>query len=97
MREFKMLEPIVFNEQQKYFQIKINAGKQIFKSGGVIPLSSLEYQVKSATTDEIYKVFYFEGRFNCSCPNFEKIKKYKNVGGVCKHGFAVMEKLGLIQ
>lgn len=93
-----MLEPIIFEDQQKYFQIKINAGQQIFKSGGVIRLSDLEYTVSSATTEgESYKVFYFEGRFCCNCKNFEKIKKYNNIGGVCKHGFAVMEHLGLIQ
>ena len=93
-----LIEPIVFNEQQKYFQIKINAGQQIFKSGGVIKLSDLEYTVSSATiANEKYKVFYFEGRFCCTCPNFEKIKRYNNVGGICKHGFAVMESLGLIQ
>lgn len=93
-----MLEPILFNEQGKYFQIKINAGQQIFKSGGVIRLTDLEYIVSSATTQgEKYKVFYFKGRFCCTCKSFEKIKKYNNIGGVCKHGFAVMESLGLIR
>src|SRR5690349_3397992 len=95
----KMLEPIIFQDQQKYFQIKINAGKQIFKSGGVIPLSTLEYQVKSTTTDEIYKVFfnYTEGRFNCNCLNFLKIRRYKGIAGQCKHCLAVDESLGLIK
>lgn len=93
-----MLEPIILSEQGKYFQIKINAGQSIFKSGGVIRLSDIEYNVKSATTEgEEYKVFYFEGRFNCTCKNFESIKRYKNVGGICKHGFAVMESMKLIQ
>jgi hypothetical protein len=95
-----MLEPIIFNEQQKYFQIKINAGKQIFKSGGVIKLSDLEYEVSSATTQgETYKVFYNydENRFNCSCPNWNSIKKYNNIAGHCKHIFSVMESIGLIQ
>jgi hypothetical protein len=92
------IEPIVFNEQQKYFQIKINAGKNIFKSGGVIQLSDLEYEVQSATIEgEKYKVFFNEGRLCCTCPNFDKIKKYNNVGGICKHGFSVMEYLGLIR
>lgn len=93
-----LIEPILFNEQGKYFQIKINAGKQIFKSGGVIKLTDLEYIVSSATiANEKYKVFFNENRFNCSCPNFEKIKKYDNIAGHCKHIFSVMESLGLIQ
>jgi hypothetical protein len=96
----KMLEPIIFNEQAKYFKIKISAGQQIFKSGGVIQLSSIEYKVSSATTEgEVYNVFYNydEGRFNCSCPNFESIKKYNGVAANCKHIYGVMENLGLIQ
>lgn len=95
-----MLEPIIFNEQGKYFQIKINAGQQIFKSGGIVKISDLEYTVTSATTEgEKYKVFYNydENRFNCSCKSFEKIKKYHNVGGICKHIFGIMEYLKLIQ
>ena len=98
-REIKLLiEPIIFNEQGKYFQIKINAGQQIFRSGGVIKLTDLEYIVTSATTQgEKYKVFYFEGRFCCTCKSFEKIKKYNNIAGHCKHIFSVMESLGLIQ
>lgn len=94
-----MLEPIVYTDQQKYFQIKINAGQQIFKSGGVIRLSDLEYNVKSATTQEMYKVFYNynENRFNCSCPNWSSVKKYNNIAGHCKHIFSVLSSLQLIQ
>jgi hypothetical protein len=95
-----LIEPILFNEQGKYFQIKINAGQNIFKSGGVIKLTDLEYIVTSATTQgEKYKVFfnYDENRFNCTCKSFEKIKKYNNIAGHCKHIFSVMESLGLIQ
>jgi hypothetical protein len=95
-----LIEPIIFNEQGKYFQIKINAGQQIFKSGGVIRLSDLEYEVSSATTQgESYKVFfnYDEGRFNCECLNFLKIKKYNGIAGQCKHCLAVIESIGLIQ
>jgi hypothetical protein len=95
-----LIEPIIFEDQQKYFKIKINAGQQIFKSGGVIRLSDLEYEVSSATTQgEKYKVFYNynENRFNCSCKNYESIKKYNNIGGCCKHIFSVMESIGLIQ
>jgi hypothetical protein len=95
-----LIEPIIFVDQQKYFQIKINAGQQIFKSGGVIRLSDLEYIVSSATTQgEKYKVFYNynENRFNCSCKNYESIKKYNNIAGHCKHIFSVMEQMGLIQ
>ena len=93
-----MLEPIVFNEQQKYFQIKINAGQQIFKSGGVIKLTDLEYTVSSATiANEKYKVFFNfdEGRFNCSCMDFNKNKKYSYHR--CKHIYGVMDSMGLIQ
>jgi hypothetical protein len=95
-----LIEPIVFNEQGKYFKIKINAGQQIFKSGGVIQLSDLEYIVSSVTTQgETYRVFYNydENRFNCSCKSFEKTKKYHNIAGSCKHIFSVMEQMGLIQ
>ena len=95
-----MLEPIIFNEQGKYFQIKINAGQQIFKSGGVIKLTDLEYTVSSATiANENYKVFFNfdEGRFNCECKNFESIKKYKGVAANCKHINACLESLGLIR
>ena len=95
-----MLEPILFNEQGKYFQIKINAGQQIFKSGGVIKLTDLEYIVSSATTQgEKYKVFfnYDENRFNCSCPNFLQIKKYKGIAGQCKHCLSIYESMKLIQ
>lgn len=92
-----LVEPIIFKDQQKYFKIKINAGQQIFKSGGVIRLSDLEYNVKSATTQEVYKVFfnYDENRFNCGCMDFLKNKKYSYHR--CKHIYGVMEKLGLIQ
>ena len=95
-----LIEPIIFNEQGKYFQIKINAGKQIFKSGGIVKISDLEYTVSSATTEgEKYRVFfnYDEGRFNCSCLNFLKIKKYNGIAGQCKHCLAVYEFTGLIQ
>ena len=93
-----LIEPIIFNEQGKYFQIKINAGQQIFKSGGVIKLTDLEYTVSSATiANEKYKVFfnYDEGRFNCSCMDFLKNKKYSYHR--CKHIYGVMEEMGLIQ
>ena len=95
-----LIEPIIFNEQGKYFQIKINAGQNIFKSGGVIKLTDLEYTVSSATiANEKYKVFFNfdENRFNCNCKNWESIKKYNNIAGHCKHIFSVMESLGLIQ
>ncbi len=95
-----LIEPILFNEQGKYFQIKINAGQNIFKSGGVIKLTDLEYIVTSATTQgEKYKVFfnYDENRFNCNCKNFESIKKYKGVAANCKHINACLESMGLIQ
>ena len=95
-----LIEPIIFEDQNKYFQIKINAGKQIFQSGGVIRLTDLEYQVKSATFEnESYKVFfnYDENRFNCSCPNWNSIKKYKGVAANCKHINACLESMGLIQ
>lgn len=93
-----MLEPIILSEQQKYFQIKINAGKQIFRSGGVIKLTDLEYIVSSATTQgESYKVFYNydENRFNCECMDFLKNKKYSYHR--CKHIYGVMEEMGLIK
>lgn len=93
-----MLEPIVFEQQQKYFQIKINAGQNIFKSGGVIKLTDLEYTVSSATTQgEKYKVFYNynENRFNCSCMDFSKNQKYSY--HKCKHIYGVLESMGLIQ
>ena len=93
-----LIEPIVFNEQGKYFQIKINAGQQIFKSGGVIKLTDLEYFVTSATiANEKYKVFFNfdENRFNCNCMDFLKNKKYSYHR--CKHIYGVMESLGLIQ
>jgi hypothetical protein len=96
----KLIEPIIFNEQGKYFKIKINAGQQIFKSGGVIRLSDLEYIVSSATTQgENYKVFYNynENRFNCSCLNWASIRKYKGVAANCKHINACLESMGLIQ
>ena len=95
-----LIEPIVFNEQGKYFQIKINAGQQIFKSGGVIKLTDLEYIVSSATiANEKYKVFfnYDEGRFNCECINFQKIRKYNGIAGQCKHCLAIYELTGLIR
>lgn len=95
-----MLEPILFNEQGKYFQIKINAGQQIFRSGGVIRLTDLEYVVQSATIQgESYKVFYNydENRFNCNCKNFESIRKYSGVAANCKHINACLESMGLIQ
>ena len=95
-----LIEPIIYQDQQTYFKIKINAGKQIFKSGGIVKISELEYTVSSATTQgESYKVFYNfdENRFNCNCLNFLKIKKYKGIAGQCKHCLAVYEFTGLIQ
>lgn len=95
-----LIEPIIFQDQGKYFQIKINAGKQIFKSGGVIRLSDLEYVVLSATTEgEKYKVFfnYDENRFNCSCPNWSSIKRYKGIAANCKHINACLDSMGLIK
>lgn len=91
----EMLEPIILKEQQKYFQIKINAGQNIFRSGGVLKLSDLKYCVSSATTDDVYDIFFDGERFVCNCMDFSKNKKYSYFK--CKHIYGVLESMGLIQ
>ena len=92
-----LIEPIIYQDQQTYFKIKINAGKQIFKSGGIVKISDLEYTVSSATiANEKYKVFfnYDENRFNCECMSFISGKKYNY--WKCKHIYAILHYMKLI-